>query len=191
MRPQVGFQLTVHDGSRNQQGQFAQSGELMFFGKRGGAIPGAGSPRLSVAGASTTTISSALLSRKPAGMVQEARLPVMRSTSSCSFSRYCTFTVVTTEMPASSNCSTSCQRCAIGTAGRILVRKPVDQCDLGMSPNYRGHVDRFSVARFQHRNDFEFLQYGLNFRRVFRLQGANHDVLAALAAPAAFVQHLE
>ena len=83
MRPQVGFKLAVHHASRNQQGQFAQSGELMFFGKRGGAIPGADSrQRLSLAGASTTTISSAVLSRKPRGMVQEARLPVMRSTSS-------------------------------------------------------------------------------------------------------------
>jgi hypothetical protein len=57
--------------------------------------------------------------------------------------------------------------------------------------NYRRNVDRFCVACLQERDDLELLQYFFNFRRILRLQRTNHNVLASLATPAAFVEHLE
>src|SRR2546427_5410523 len=79
----------------------------------------------------------------------------------------------------------------VRTAGRIVISQPVNDCNLGAPADNGGNVNCFRVPRFQHRNDLELLQYGSNFRRVFRLQRAYYDILASLAAAAALVEHLE
>ena len=78
----------------------------------------------------------------------------------------------------------------VRTAGRIVVSKTVNERNLGMTADYGRNVNGFRAPLFQHRNDFEVLQYGLDFRRVLRLQRADDDVLTSFVA-AALIQHLE
>jgi len=80
---------------------------------------------------------------------------------------------------------------SIGASWRIVIGQTINERDLRAAANDGGNVNNFRVANFQHRNDLELLQYFLNFGRVFRLQRANYDVLASLAAATSFVQHLE
>src|SRR5207245_6303952 len=79
----------------------------------------------------------------------------------------------------------------IRTAWRIAISQPFNDLNLGVPADDGGNFNCFRASHFQHRNDLEFLQYGSNFRRVFRLQRAYYDVLASLAAAAGLVEHLE
>ena len=56
---------------------------------------------------------------------------------------------------------------------------------------YRRNVYGLPIGSLQGGDNLKLLQYRLNFRRVLRLQCANHYVLPSLAASTAFVEHLE
>ena len=81
----------------------------------------------------------------------------------------------------------------IAAAGRIVVGQPVDQANAGMAAEDGGEVDDLvnaaRVAFDDGGNHFEAGEYLLDLGGGLSLHRAHHDVLAALLAAPAFVEH--
>ena len=105
------------------------------------------------------------------------------------------FSVEMTSMPASSSSSTSSQRFSLPRAGNVRVRELVDERDLGTPREDRVDVHllerRAAVLDRPARDDLEVADLLGRLRAAVRLDEADHDVRAALGAPAALVQHRE
>ena len=78
----------------------------------------------------------------------------------------------------------------IWTAGRVVISKPVNQCNLRVPANDGRHIDGFGLARLQDGNNFKLLQDRLNLRRIPWLRCTNYNIFTSLAASAALVEHL-
>jgi len=56
---------------------------------------------------------------------------------------------------------------------------------------HRSDVYGLPIGSLQSGNNLKLLQCGINFRRVARLQRADHNVFPSFATSTAFVEHLE
>src|SRR5579862_5875050 len=79
----------------------------------------------------------------------------------------------------------------VWAAQRVVVGKPVNQRNLRVPTKDGRHVDGFHVTDFQGGNNLEFPQHRLNIVGIFRLRGADHNILTPLAPSSTFVKHLE
>lgn len=81
----------------------------------------------------------------------------------------------------------------IAAAGRIVVSQLVDQADRRVAAEERRQIDHFvslaAVALLDRRDHFETRQHALDIGFVGGLHQADHHILAALFAAAAFVEH--
>ncbi len=142
---------------------------------------------------STSSICSARRTTS-SGTVSRWRTPVIRSTTSLSDSRCCTFTVVSTSMPASSSSSTSCQRLALREPGALVWASSSTSADLGLAGQHarRGPARR---ARWPPtrppRHDLEAVEQLGGLRPAVRLDEADDDVGAAVEAAAGLAEHRE
>ncbi len=79
----------------------------------------------------------------------------------------------------------------IWTARRVFIGKTVNQRNLRVATNYARDINGFRLASLQRGNNFESLQYRLNFGGVPWLRCTNHNIFTSLTPSTALVEHLE
>ena len=100
-----------------------------------------------------------------------------------------------TSMPASSSCSTSCQRFSCPAPGNVGVRELVDEHDVGAPGEHRVDVHLLELGAAvldpPARDDLEVAELLGGARPPVGLDDADDHVGAALVAPPALVEHRE
>lgn len=74
-------------------------------------------------------------------------------------------------------------------AGRVVVSQTVNDAHRRAPPHEGFHIDCRGFTNYPERDHLQLLDQSLSSRCETRLDGADHDVLASLAATAGFVEH--
>ena len=79
----------------------------------------------------------------------------------------------------------------IWTAWRVVISKPVNQCNLRVPTNDGGYINGFRLASLQGGNYFKLLQDRMGLGGVLRLRCTNHNIFTPLMPSASLIEHLE
>jgi hypothetical protein len=189
---QVVLELAVDYASGDEKGKFPKPRKFMFFGEPYGIVLATGSTRKAI---NRRSIHDHDLVRTA---IQKTARNGAGGSLACDALNFILKFLQILEVDCGDDGDSSIEQLfnvlpamTVWTAGRIVICETINESNLRVPRDYGGNIYYFLAAHLQHRNNFELLQYGLHFRGILRLQGANDDVLPSFMAAAAFVQHLE
>src|SRR5215813_1549997 len=75
------------------------------------------------------------------------------------------------------------------SASGVVIREPINDAHLRMTPKNRLHVDHGPALRVDRWNDFQRVQQRPDIRREFELECSDYNILSTFLTPPRFIQH--